>query len=127
MAQRTLKSIGLTANSIVFADPTDVGNTTKFTVDVVNLNLPNKTSTKVVRSEVLSNRIVAVKKPGCDDCSSADAALSVRIKVTSLPNVPVSQQMIDDAFENAKRAYAVGLLNGFKPSTSDLFIIDSGL
>lgn len=124
MAQRKLKSIGLTANSILFADPLDIGNTVKFTADNVTARLPKGTSTRVVRAEILSNRIAVIKKPGCDDCSSEDATASVRIKITALPGSVISKQMIDDAFENAQRAIANGLLEGFKPGTNDDFIID---
>lgn len=126
MAQRTLKSIGLTSNSVVFADPLDIGNTVKFTADTTISRLPKGTTARFARVEVLTNRNAIVKKVGCDDCSSEDAVLSVRIKATVLPGHELTQQIIDDSFENAKRAFVLGMLNGFKPGTNDEFVIDFG-
>lgn len=125
MAERILKPIGSDANSITFADPNDVRNTTRFSVATSNSTLSSGVKVGVVRSETIANRTISVKKPGCSDCDAADMILSLRIKATTIANEQLSEQMVTDAFENARRAFLAGMGNGFKPLPSESFVIDS--
>lgn len=121
---RTLKNISIAADSVTFADPLNVSNTTSMKVRSSQQRLQNGVNQTFVRGEQVANRTVSLTKPGCEPCTSQDQILSVRIKFTLLPNDPISQQMLDDAFENARRAFTKGYANGFKPSPTDEFVID---
>lgn len=125
MAERILKPISSDANSITFADPNDVRNTTRFSVATSNSTLPSGVKVGVVRSETIANRTISVQKAGCTGCeNAADMILSLRIKATTIANEQLSEQMVNDAFENARRAFLAGIGNGFKPLPSESFVID---
>lgn len=124
MSQRNLRLISILGNSITFADPLNVGNTTRFDQATSNVKSPIGLI-PFQRSEMISNRLLCVKPVNCVDAVATNMMSSVRVKIQSplVSSVEVKQQVLD-ALENVRIAVENGLLGGIKPSPETVLVAD---
>lgn len=124
MSKRQLRLVSILGQSITYADPSAVGNTTRFDQSVSNA----KTTIGLIplqRAEMISlNNVCA--KTGCEATATTLMQSSVRIKVASpLANASEMKQQVLDALDNFKVAVENGLLDGVKPDAmTALFVND---
>lgn len=128
MSERQLRLVGLLGNTITFADPLKVTDTTRFDQTVQNVKQSKDGFIfGIQRNEMVSLKNVCVSQTGCGDFATTQQA-SVRIKVNSplASSAEVKQQVLD-ALDNYKAAIENGLLDGLKPNTNSVLKVDVGV